>query len=108
MTKHAHIVGTGGYQPGEPINNDEIERLVGPLPDDVRGGLSIERRFWQIDPETGEHRENNTDMSYKAVVLALESAGVDAADVDLMIQATGTPEYPLPATVNLVQERLGL
>ncbi len=106
--RHAHIAGTGGYQPGEPITNDEIERLVGPLPDDVRAGISIVQRFWQIDPETGEHLENNADMSLKAANLALESAGVDASDIDLMIQATGTPEYPLPATVNLVQEMLGL
>ena len=65
MTRHAHIAGMGGYQPGEPITNDEIERLVGPLTDDLRQGISIVQRFWQIDPQTGEHRENNADMSFK-------------------------------------------
>jgi 3-oxoacyl-[acyl-carrier-protein] synthase III len=104
----AHIVGTGGYQPGDPITNEEIERLVGPLPDDVREGISIQQRFWQIDPDTGEHRENNSDMSYKAARLALDTAEVEPEEVDLMIQATGTPDYPLPMVVNLVQEKLGL
>src|SRR5262249_31618225 len=108
MARHARIVGTGGYQPGEPISNDQIEALVGPLPEEVADGIAIEQRFWQIDPETGEHRENNSDMALKAATLALESADVDAAAVDLMILATGTPDYPLPAVVNMVQEKLGL
>ncbi|MDG4864630.1 3-oxoacyl-ACP synthase III family protein [Streptomyces sp. T-3] len=103
-----HIVGTGGYQPGEPITNDRIERLVGPLPDDVLTGLSIERRFWIIDPETGEHRENNSDMACEAARRALDSAGMEPGEIDLFILATGTPDYTLPPVVNLVQERLGV
>jgi len=66
----ARIVGLGGYQPGEPIDNETVERLVGGLPDEVMGGLSIERRFWLVDPETGEHRENNSDLALKASLLA--------------------------------------
>jgi 3-oxoacyl-[acyl-carrier-protein] synthase-3 len=104
----AHITGTGGYQPGDPITNEEIEQLVGPLAEDVAEGISIQQRFWQIDPATGEHHENNSDMSYKAAQAALESAGVEAGEVELLIQATGTPDYQLPAVVNLVQERLDI
>ena len=107
-TRSPQIVSTGGYQPGEPITNDVIERLVGPLPDDVMEGISIQQRFWMIDPETGAHRENNSEMAFKAAKQALDSAGVDAAEVDLMILATGTPDYPLPPAVNLVQDLLGL
>ncbi|MFH8366950.1 3-oxoacyl-ACP synthase III family protein [Streptomyces sp. NPDC018031] len=103
-----HIAGTGGYQPGDPIPTSEIARLAGPLPEEVLEGLSIERRFWMIDPATGEHRENNSDMAYKAAVRALDAAGMEAGDIDLMILATGTPDYPLPPLVNFVQERLGV
>jgi 3-oxoacyl-[acyl-carrier-protein] synthase-3 len=108
VPRRAQIVGTGGYQPGEPISNEQIEALVGPLPSEVAEGIAIEQRFWQIDPATGEHRENNSDMALKAATLALESAGAAASDVELMILATGTPDYPLPAVVNMVQEALGL
>jgi 3-oxoacyl-[acyl-carrier-protein] synthase III len=107
MTR-VQIVGTGGYQPGEPIDNAEIERLVGKLPDDVMEGISIQQRFWMIDTKTGDHLENNSDMAYKAAVAALESAGMEAGELDLMILSTGTPDYPLPPVVNLVQERLGV
>ena len=94
--KNAHIAGTGGYQPGEPIPTSKIQELVGELVPEVAEGLSIEQRYWQIDIETGEHRENNSDLAYKASVLALESAGVEPGQVELIINATGTPDYPLP------------
>jgi 3-oxoacyl-[acyl-carrier-protein] synthase III len=106
--KRAHITGTGGYQPGEPIPTSKVQELVGDLIPEVAEGLSIEQRFWQIDIETGAHNENNSDLSYKAAVAALESAGVEPGQVELIIQATGTPDYPLPAVVNQVQERLGI
>jgi 3-oxoacyl-[acyl-carrier-protein] synthase III len=108
MPRPVNVISTGGYLPGEPISNAEIERLVGPLTDEVMAGISIQRRFWLIDPETGEHRESNSDMAYKAVKQALDTAGIEPAEVDLLILATGTPDYPLPPTVNLVQDRLGL
>ena len=43
------------------------------LPPEVAEGIAIQQRFWQIDPETGEHRENNSDMALKAANLALAS-----------------------------------
>ncbi len=104
----AQIIGTGGYQPGEPISTETIAKLVGPLPDDVLDGLSIEQRYWMIDPETGEHLDSNSGMAFKAAKSALDSAGLEPGQVDLMILATGTPDYTLPPTVNLVQEMLGL
>ncbi|MGW5557433.1 3-oxoacyl-ACP synthase III family protein [Micromonospora sp. NPDC003944] len=104
----AQIIGTGGYQPGDPIDNATIEKLVGPLPDDVLNGLTIEQRFWMIDPRTGEHLDSNSGMAYKAAAAALAAAEVEPAEVDLMILATGTPDYTLPPSVNLVQEKLGL
>ncbi len=104
----AHIVGLGGYQPGEPITNEVLERLVGGLPDDIMSGLSIEKRFWLLDPETGEHHENNSDLALEASKRALGAAGIQAGEVDLMLCATGTPDHTLPPMVNIVQEKLGL
>jgi 3-oxoacyl-[acyl-carrier-protein] synthase-3 len=108
MKKHVDIVATGGYLPGDPITTEEIESLVGPLTPELLSGISIKRRFWMIDPKTGAHKESLSEMAHKAVKLALDSCGIEAKDVDLMIMATGTPEYPLPQTVNLVQEKMGL
>ena len=103
-----HIVRTGGYLPGTPISTEEIEQLVGPLTPELLEGISIKRRFWMIDPQTGAHRESNSGMATKAARKALDAAGLEPSRVELMILATGTPDYPLPQTVNLVQEQLGL
>src|SRR5689334_19844856 len=108
MSKRAHITGAGGYQPGEPKPRSKDQEHLGWVEPEVDEDLSIEQRFWQIDIETGDHHENNSDMAYKAAVAALESAGVDPQQVELIIQATGTPDYPLPAVVNQVQEKLGI
>ena len=106
--RNVHVIGTGGYKPGEPIQTSTIEQLVGPLPDDVRAGIPTEQRYWMIDPLTGEHRDSNSGMARKAAAQAIETAGIDASDITLMILATGTPDYPLPPVVNLIQEQLGL
>ena len=106
--RRATILSTGGHQPGDPITNDQIEALAGPLPADILEGISIRRRFWMIDPHTGEHRESNSGMATTAARRALAAADIDAGEIDLLILATGTPDYPLPPVVNLVQENLGL
>jgi 3-oxoacyl-[acyl-carrier-protein] synthase III len=106
--RRSRILSTGGHQPGEPITNEQIERLAGPLPDEILEGISIQQRFWMIDPDTGEHRDSNSGMATRAVRRALDAAGIEPAEIDLLVLATGTPDYPLPPVVNLVQENLGL
>lgn len=107
--KHAvRLVSTGAYLPGEPITNEDLERLVGPLPADVLRGLGVLQRHWIVDPLTGEHRDSNTAMAYGAVLQALERAEMEAGEVDLLISCTASPEYLLPPMVTFLQERLGL
>ncbi|WP_203453465.1 3-oxoacyl-ACP synthase III family protein [Jiangella aurantiaca] len=104
----ATVAGTGSYLPGEPIGNDLIDSLVGPLPQEVAEDIAISSRHWIIDPATGSHHERNSELAAAAGRAALDDAGVDPADVDLLVLATATPEYPLPPTVNLVQDQLGI
>jgi 3-oxoacyl-[acyl-carrier-protein] synthase-3 len=106
--KQVRIVSTGSYLPGEPIDNETIARLAGPLPDDVLEGIQVKTRHWSVDPETGEHRESNSDMATKAAREALELAGLAAEEVDLIVVSTASPEYHLPPTATFVQEKLGL
>jgi 3-oxoacyl-[acyl-carrier-protein] synthase III len=98
----------GGYQPGEAIPTEKITEVAGELPADIAAGLSIKKRYWLADIETGEHRENNSDMAVKAAERALVSSGVNADELDFIFLATGTPDYVLPPVANLVQERLGI
>ena len=102
------MLSTGSYLPGDPITNDEVERYAGGLPDDVLEGIQVETRHWIADPATGEQSESNSDMAHKAASEALELAGLEAADVDLLVVSTASPEYHLPPTSTFVQEKLGL
>ena len=101
------IVSTGSYLPGEPIDNETMETLAGPVPEDVLEGLQVKTRHWAIDPETGEHRETNSGMAAKAVREALDLAGMEPDDVDLLVVSTASPEYHVPPTSTFVQEKLG-
>jgi 3-oxoacyl-[acyl-carrier-protein] synthase-3 len=106
--KPVRMVSTGAYLPGEPITNQDLERLVGPLPEDILEGLQVQRRHWMIDPATGEHRESNSEMAFKAAKQALDLAGIAAEQVDLLVACTSSAEYHLPPQVTFVQDRLGL
>jgi 3-oxoacyl-[acyl-carrier-protein] synthase III len=106
--KRVAIVGTGSYLPGEPLTNDDLERLVGPLPEDILEGIQVKRRHWMIDPATGEHMINNSAMALAATREALSAASVEPREVDLLILSTASPDYLLPPLVTFVQEALGL
>jgi 3-oxoacyl-[acyl-carrier-protein] synthase-3 len=105
--KQVRIVSTGSYLPGDPIDNETMERLAGGVPDDVLEGLQVKTRHWSVDPETGEHLESNSEMAAKAAREALELAGMGPDDVELLVVSTASPEYHLPPTSTFVQEKLG-
>jgi 3-oxoacyl-[acyl-carrier-protein] synthase III len=88
--KTVRMLSTGAYLPG------------------VLEGIQVKTRHWMIDPATGDHRESNTDMAYKATRQALDRAGIDPQQVDLLVLSTASPDYPLPPEVTYVQEKLGL
>jgi 3-oxoacyl-[acyl-carrier-protein] synthase III len=102
------MLSTGSYLPGDPIPNEVVDRHTGGLPDGILEGLQVKTRHWLADPETGEQSESNSDMAYKAVKEALELAGLEARELDLLVVSTASPEYHLPPTATFVQEKLGL
>ena len=77
-----------------------MERFVETNDEWIRSRTGIsERRI------AGE--ESTTDMAEKAAVIALEKAGLAATNLDLIIVATCTPDYPFPSVASLLQHRLG-
>jgi 3-oxoacyl-[acyl-carrier-protein] synthase III len=102
------MVSTGSYLPGDPITNEEMERYAGPVPEDILEGLQVKTRYWAADPETGEHRINNSEMAVNAINEALELGQVEAGEIGLLVVSTASPEYHLPPTSTLIQDQLGL
>ncbi len=104
----AVLLATGAYLPGEPIDNETLARVAGPLPEEVLEGIQVKTRHWIADPYTGEQSESNSQMAAKAGGQALERAGVEPGEVDLLVVSTASPEYHLPPSSTLVQEHMGL
>jgi 3-oxoacyl-[acyl-carrier-protein] synthase-3 len=102
------ILSTGGYVPGDPLDNDTLEKYVGPLPEDVLAGIQVKTRHWMINPVTGEHLINNSRMAERAARQALERAGVEPDEVDLIVVCTSTPEFAIPNVATTLQHYLGL
>jgi 3-oxoacyl-[acyl-carrier-protein] synthase III len=99
---NANIVGTGVYVPEKIVTNDDLSRILGEdINEFVTNVLGIQERHVCAD------NESTADLATNAGRQALENAGIDAADLDLIILATDTPEQLSPATSVVVQHRLG-
>lgn len=95
------ILGTGAYVPDTVVRNEDLARL-GYDADWILQRTGIrERRCAPPDIAT-------SDMAVAAAEQCIAKAGVERADIDLVIVATFTPDVPVPATACLVQNRLGL
>lgn len=95
------IVGTGAYLPSRVVKNDEIAKWVDTSDEWILQRTGIrERRF------AGEG-ESTLALATAASRAALEDAQLTAEDIDVIIVATITPEYQLPATACLLQAELG-
>ncbi|MEU4996463.1 3-oxoacyl-[acyl-carrier-protein] synthase III C-terminal domain-containing protein [Streptomyces sp. NPDC021622] len=102
------ILSTGAYLPGDPLDNAALEKLGGPLPDDVLAGIQVKTRHWMVDPATGEHLTTTSRMAESAARQALDRAGLEPGDVDLLVVSTASPEHLLPNVATTVQHYLGL
>jgi len=97
----ARILGTGSCLPSRVLTNHDLEAMVDTSDEWITQRTGIkERRL--VDPGTP-----TSALACEAGRCALETAGVGAEDVDLIIVATITPDTLLPATACWVQEQLG-
>ncbi len=101
MTTNALITGWGMYAPERVMTNDDLAKLVETSDEWIVSRTGIRERRIAADGES------TTDLSVNAARDALAVAGLDPADLDLIIVATCTPDYPLPATSVLVATALG-
>jgi 3-oxoacyl-[acyl-carrier-protein] synthase-3 len=95
------ITGLGAYAPERVITNDELAQMV-----DTSDEWIIERtgiRERRIAAET----QALSDLSMPAIRQALEQAGSDGTDVDLLIVATVTPDMMFPSTSAILADQLG-
>lgn len=100
MTRCAKVIGTGGYLPETVRTNDDISQLV-----DTSHNWIVERTGIKTRRIAGAE-ETASSMAEIAAKQAIEMAGIEAGEIDLIIVATGTPDRVYPSTACLLQQRL--
>jgi 3-oxoacyl-[acyl-carrier-protein] synthase-3 len=98
----SRIIGTGSYLPSEPVTNDELAKRVDTSDEWIRTRTGIRQRHLAAQGET------SSDLAQHASTRAMAAAGVEAADIDLIIVATSTPDFIFPSTACLLQAKLGV
>jgi len=105
MTLYSRITGTGSYLPPRRLTNADLAAELA-----TRG---VETSDEWIVERTGIRARHfaapdvaSSDLALQACLRALEAAGVGAADIDLLIVATSTPDMVFPSTACILQNKL--
>ncbi|MEO8001167.1 MAG: beta-ketoacyl-ACP synthase III [Arenimonas sp.] len=101
MTIYSRIAGTGSYLPEKILTNADLEKMVDTDDQWIRDRTGIEERHIAAEGET------TSSMGVVAAQRAMEAAGVTAADLDLIILGTTTPDFIFPSSACLIQEKIG-
>ena len=103
----SRISGTGSYLPPHRVTNDDLSRQLA-----ERG---IETSDQWIVERTGIRARHfaapdvtSSDLALEACRQALEAAGRNASEVDLIIVATSTPDMVFPSAATILQHKLGI
>lgn len=98
----ARVAGVGSYLPSNRVSNDDlVARGVDTNDDWIVSRTGIRARH------LAEAGQTSSDLALIASQRAMEMAGASAADIDLIIVATSTPDFVFPSTACLLQNKLG-
>ena len=99
---NSRIIGTGSHLPEEVLTNADLEKIVDTSDEWIRSRTGICSRHIAAEGEL------TSDLALPAAQKALQSAGVAAGEIDMIIVATTTPDMIFPSTACILQTRLGI
>ena len=97
----SRILGSGSALPERVVTNAELAAKIDTSDEWIVERTGIRQRHIAGDDET------TSTLAIEAARRALEDAGIDAKDIDLIVLATATPDNTFPATATKVQDALG-
>jgi 3-oxoacyl-[acyl-carrier-protein] synthase III len=107
MTRYSRITGTGSYLPPRRVTNADLAADL--------AAKGVETSDQWIVERTGIHARHfaapdvtSSDLGAHAARQAIEAAGIDAAEIDLIIVATSTPDMVFPSAACILQNKLGI
>ena len=102
MTRRSVVAGVGSALPKKRVTNEELAAKVDTSDEWIVERTGIRNRYIASDDET------TGSLAAEAARRALDSAGLDAREIDLIVLATATPDQTFPSTATKVQAALGI
>jgi len=99
---YARIAGVGSYLPEKVVTNHDLEKTMDTSDDWIRERTGIKRRHIATNGET------TSSMGVVAAQRAMEMAGIEPAEIDLIVVGTATPDKVFPASACIIQRQLGV
>ncbi len=99
---YSKIIGTGSYLPARIVTNFDLEKIVDTSHDWILSRSGIVERHFAADGEMA------SDLAMHASHKAIEAAGINVDEIDLVIVATTTPDQIFPSTACILQDKLGI
>lgn len=99
--QHAIITGVGAYLPAKRLTNADLETMVDTSDEWITTRTGIRERRMAAPDET------TATLAAEAARAALDDAGIEAADLDLIVLGTLSPDYVFPSTASIVQKAIG-
>ena len=97
----SELIGTGAYVPDEILTNFDLEKMVDTSDEWIR------RRTGMVERRIADSNTASSDLGIQASLKAIEMAGIEATEVDLIVLATVTPDMFFPSTACFVQKGIG-
>ncbi|MES2092099.1 MAG: beta-ketoacyl-ACP synthase III [Pseudomonadota bacterium] len=104
---YSRITGTGSYLPPDRITNHDLAQRLAERGIETSDEWIIDRTGIRARHFAQAH-VTSSDLGLKAAEAALQAAGLQASDIDLIICATSTPDMAFPSTACLIQQKLGV
>jgi 3-oxoacyl-[acyl-carrier-protein] synthase-3 len=105
-----HVRSVGTMLPGPPVTNTDLARhfaMTASFEQWIDTFVGTSTRHFGFDLATGKRLYSLADLATEAGERALAAAGIGPADLDLIVLGTWSPDLLIPATVNVVADRLG-
>ncbi len=98
----SRILSTGMYVPTKRVTNEDLSKIMDTSDEWIRQRTGIEQRFWV------DGGEATSDLALKASELAIQRAGVEKSQIEMIILATLSPDHEFPGTACFLQKKLGI
>jgi 3-oxoacyl-[acyl-carrier-protein] synthase-3 len=105
---HAAIIGTGMYVPSRIVTNEDLTQWMDTSDEWITERSGIKERRWLEQDDAGVTVETGAEMGAAAARMAIEEAGIDKNDIDLILYATLSPDVVFPGNGVFIEDLLEL